>query len=204
MAVSYTFSYYAIAAVLPLTFANYMFEGLMSETLDEFYVDSWKVFLVIIAVFNILVWTFSPFLWARYLTFFIQAPISYIVIRFRLGQQRIRDLVLQTLATIPLITLYFAGLSFHLSKAILSHFVGINIEWTSTAKELESTSFFVGLDRIITDFAAMYIILLIITGGMIYLGLYAPVGWTITNWTAILPLAYQMVCHFLVPIILAF
>jgi hypothetical protein len=55
MALSYTFSYYAIAAALPLTFANYMFQGLMPNTLDKFYVNSWKILLVIVIIFNVLV-----------------------------------------------------------------------------------------------------------------------------------------------------
>jgi hypothetical protein len=50
----------------------------------------------------------------------------------------------------------------------------------------------------------MYLTLFGLTGLMIYLGIYAPVGWSITNWDVILPLANQMVCHFLVPIVLSF
>jgi hypothetical protein len=60
------------------------------------------------------------------------------------------------------------------------------------------------MDRIFTEHALMYLILFGLTGLMVYLGLYAPVGWTITNWPVIVPLANQMVCHFLVPIILSF
>jgi len=102
----------------------------------------------------------------------------------------------------PLLILFFNGISFHLSKALLCHFFGINIEWTATAKELESTGFFIGMDRIVSDFKWMYVAVLLLTGGMIYLGVYAPVGWSITDWTLILPLANQMVSHFLVPIAL--
>jgi len=135
---------------------------------------------------------------------FSQAPISYCVIRLRLRQQGLLKSGWEALRTLPLLILYFGGLSYHLSKAILSHFFNINVEWTSTAKELESTSFFVGMDRIFTEHALMYLILFGLTGLMVYLGLYAPVGWTITNWPVIVPLANQMVCHFLVPIILSF
>jgi hypothetical protein len=69
MALSYTFSYYAIAAALPLTFANYMFQGLMPNTLDKFYVNSWKILLIIIIIFNVLVCAFPPFSETRHLIF---------------------------------------------------------------------------------------------------------------------------------------
>ena len=71
---------------------------------------------------------------------------------------------------------FFGGISIHLSKAILCHFFGIKMEWNSTAKELEATGFFIGMDKIFKDFKYMYIIILFITGCMIYLGLYAPKG----------------------------
>ena len=80
--------------------------------------------------------------------------------------------------------------------------MGINIEWTATAKELETTGFFIGMDRIVKDFKYVYITVLLISGGMIYLGVYAPYGWTIINWTTIFPLALQIVGHSLLPIAL--
>lgn len=55
MALSYTCSYYAIASALPLTFANYMVMGLMPNTVSGFYVSSWKVFFIIVIVFNFVV-----------------------------------------------------------------------------------------------------------------------------------------------------
>lgn len=102
----------------------------------------------------------------------------------------------------PLLVLYFSGISFHLSKSILCHFVGVNMEWTATAKELETTGFFIGMDKIGQDFKYMYGLMAALCGGMIYLGKYAPYGWAITDWTAIFPLALQIVCHFLLPLVL--
>jgi len=123
-------------------------------------------------------------------------------VRYRLGRQRLLDSVIQTITWTPLTVLFFSGISFHLSKALLCNFVGINIEWTTTAKELEITGFFIGMDKIAKDFKYMYITILLITGGIIYLGTYAPYGWTITDWTAIFPLALQIFCHSLLPIAL--
>jgi predicted metal-dependent phosphotriesterase family hydrolase len=102
----------------------------------------------------------------------------------------------------PLLILFFSGISFHLSKAILCHFVGIDMEWTATAKELQATGFFIGMDRIAKDFKYMYVTMFALTAGMIYLGVYAGVEWSITDWTAIVPLSAQIVCHTLLPVVL--
>lgn len=51
--------------------------------------------------------------------------------------------------------LFFGGLSFHMCKALICHACSINMEWTTTAKELEASGFRVGLDRIVRDFKWM-------------------------------------------------
>jgi hypothetical protein len=124
------------------------------------------------------------------------------IVRRRLRSQSLKDSAIQIATWTPLIVLYFSGISFHLSKALLCHFFGVNMEWTATAKELETTGFFIGMDRIAKDFKYMYGTIFLIAGGIIYLGKYAPYGWTITDWTAIFPLALQLVCHFLLPLAL--
>ena len=53
--------------------------------------------------------------------------------------------------------LFFGGLSFHMCKALLCHALSINMEWTTTAKELEAGGFRVGLDSIVRDFKWMYV-----------------------------------------------
>jgi hypothetical protein len=49
-------------------------------------------------------------------------------------------------------------------KALICHACSINMEWTTTAKELEASGFRVGLDRIVRDFKYMVCITLLITG----------------------------------------
>lgn len=95
--------------------------------------------------------------------------------------------------------LFFGGLSFHMCKALICHACSINMEWTTTAKELEGSGFRLGLDRIVRDFKWMYAFLIPIIGGMIYLACFAPRGWTIKDFTAIVPIANQVGCHALLP-----
>lgn len=74
------------------------------------------------------------------------------------------------------------------------------MEWTATAKELETSGFRIGLDKIFKDFKYMYMVIIPVTGGMIYFGIFAPRGYLITDFTAIVPLANQIGCHALLPV----
>jgi hypothetical protein len=38
-------TYYAIASAIPLTLANYVIVGLLSDQVDQFYITSWKIFV---------------------------------------------------------------------------------------------------------------------------------------------------------------
>lgn len=74
------------------------------------------------------------------------------------------------------------------------------IEWSSTAKELEAGGFFVGMERIWQSFKYVLFFMACLTGAVIYLALYAPVGWRISAWTSIFPVANQIVGHVLLPV----
>lgn len=76
------------------------------------------------------------------------------------------------------------------------------MEWNSTAKELTETGFFIGFDKIIKDYKYTYILVFLITAGVIYLGVWAPEGYAIIAPTVIVPLANQLVCHMLLPVAL--
>jgi Glycosyl transferase family group 2 len=53
--ISYTFTYYALAMALPLAILNYFLFGLWPDTLDQFFVASWKVLVVILSIFYVIV-----------------------------------------------------------------------------------------------------------------------------------------------------
>ncbi|KAH8657166.1 glycosyl transferase family group 2-domain-containing protein [Tricladium varicosporioides] len=181
---AYIGTYYAIASAIPLTLANYIMVGWFNDSLDQFYLTSWKIFVGMAVIFNIL------------------SPLAFAMLRHRLGQKVFFWSVIETIKWTPMFVLFFGGISLHLSTAIFCHFFSIKMEWTATAKELEASGFRIGLDKIFRDFKFMYLVILPITGGMIYLGAFAPRGYTITDFTAIVPLANQIGCHALLPFLL--
>jgi hypothetical protein len=122
------------------------------------------------------------------------------MLRHRLGQQTFFRGLGETIKWTPFFLLFFGGISYHLLKAIICHFFSIHMEWTATAKELEGSGFRIGLDRIVRDFKWMYVFMIILMGGMIYLACFAGYDWYITDFSAIVPLANQVGCHMLLPV----
>jgi len=179
---AYIFTYYAVASAVPLALVNYLIVGWFGEWVDQFYIASWKIFVGMAVVFNLL------------------SPLAYSMLRHRLGYATFFQSAVETAKWIPFFLLFFGGLSFHLFKALLYHSLSINMEWAATAKELEEHGFRAGLDRIVRDFKGMYVMVFLLTGVMIYLGCFAPSGWTITDFAAIVPLANQVGCHALLPV----
>lgn len=98
--------------------------------------------------------------------------------------------------------IFFSGLAFHLNCAILSYLFSIDRQWGATAKEKENSNFFKEIPKIFKRFMVMYGFIVVIVGGMIYLGIFAPRGWEIKELTAVFPLAYMVASHALVPFLL--
>ncbi|PMD58223.1 uncharacterized protein K444DRAFT_592129 [Hyaloscypha bicolor E] len=180
----YVFTYYAMAAALPFTVLNYFLTGWVMLNLDHYYLTSFKMMISLLVIFNLV------------------SPIAYNFLLWRLGKTNFFKGMWVTIKWMPFFMVFFGGLSIHLTKAIVCHFFSINMEWASTGKELEETGFFIGMDKIIKDFKYMYIIVFSLTAMMVYLGVYAPVGWKINDFTIVLPVGNQLACHFLLPVVL--
>lgn len=159
---------------------NYIIAGLQFQ-LNHYYQTSWRIFVGQCVVYNIL------------------SPIFFAMLRYRVGQASYVGALGTCIKWTPLFMLFFGGLSYHLCKALGCHFFSINIEWTTTAKELEKTGFKIGLDRVVRGFKYVYLVLFPIVVAMIYFGVYAPRGWRTTDFTVIVPLANVVGCHALLP-----
>ncbi|KAF2222674.1 glycosyl transferase family group 2-domain-containing protein [Elsinoe ampelina] len=180
---AYIGTYYAIGVGFPLSLLNYFLAGWEFQ-LDQYYQTSWHIFVGLCIVYSIL------------------SPIAFAMLRYRMGQATYIEALCTCAKWMPLFILFFGGLSFHICKALTCHFLSINIEWTTTAKELEKTGFKIGLDRVVRDFWHMYVVMIPIAAMMVYLALYAPRGYMIRDFTVIVPLANAVGCHALLPFVL--
>jgi hypothetical protein len=101
-----------------------------------------------------------------------------------------------------LMSICIGGLSWHLNLAILSHLLGIDMQWGATAKELEASNFFKEFPKIVKGFRVMYVSLILLIAGMIFLSYGAPWNWQITVIATTWPLAWAMACHIMAPAVL--
>ncbi|KAK2604725.1 hypothetical protein N8I77_007632 [Diaporthe amygdali] len=181
---AYICSYFAIGVGLPMTVLNYFLVGWFDDSLDHFYLPSWKVFVSLLVVFN------------------LAGGLSLAVIRYRTGERSLLASIFENFKWTPMMAIFFGGLSFHVSCALLAHLLHINMQWGATSKEKENSNFFQEVPKILKSFKYLYVFVILFTGGMIYLSLFAPRGWEIVDFTAIVPMAVVLGSHALTPIVL--
>ncbi|KAI4212163.1 MAG: hypothetical protein LQ351_005032 [Letrouitia transgressa] len=181
---AYVGTYYAIASAWILTLLNYFMVGWFNGHLDHYYVDSFKIYFAIVVVFNCL------------------GNIGLSVLRYRLDEEGILHALWTTFKWVIMLTCFLGGLSLHLSQAILSHMFSIDMSWGATAKEVENTTFFEEIPKVLKKFKVTFAGCIAVAGLMIYLGTNAPPSYSISFFTAIWPLATLVACHFFLPIAL--
>lgn len=181
--IAYIGTYYAISVGFPLTVTNYFLAGWQFQ-LDQYYQTSWHIWVGLAVVYSVL------------------SPLAFAMLRYRMGQKSYVGALGEAIKWMPFFILFFGGLSYHVFKALCCHFFCIPIEWTTTAKELEKTGFKIGLDRVFRDFWRMYALVIPLCALMVYLGLYAPLEYRVTDFTIIVPMVNVLACHALLPFVM--
>ncbi|KAI1389537.1 glycosyl transferase family group 2-domain-containing protein [Hypoxylon trugodes] len=181
---AYIGTYYAIGACWLLTLMNYFLTGWFFGLYDKFYIDSFAIYISVIVVFTGL------------------GNVSLAILRYRLNQQSLIRGLWNNLKWVPLMTIFLGGLSLHVSQAILSHFFSIDMVWGATAKEVEDVNFLEEIPRLLKRFKGTFLWCMIMVA-LIVCGYFAfPVEWRIIHFASIWPLAWTVVCHFLLPVAL--
>lgn len=174
---AYIGTYYAIGSAWILTLVNYCIVGWFNGHLDHYYIDSFKIYFAIIIVFTAL------------------GNLALAVMRYRIEDQTLGAALWENLRWIPLLTVFLGGISLHVSQAILSHLLSIDMSWGATSKEATDTSFFAEIPTILRKFRFTFIFCGVVSIGMIVVAGVGPVGrlvpydWQIGWFTAIWPLA---------------
>ncbi|GAB7332674.1 hypothetical protein MBLNU13_g04427t1 [Cladosporium sp. NU13] len=181
---AYMCSYFALASALLLSLINYCIIGWFRDELSSAYLTSWNVLMSLIVVFNIL------------------GQVALALLRYRTGERSLLGSLVENFKWSPLMTCFFGGVAFHISLALLAHLFHIDMQWGATSKEKKDSNFFQEIPFLVKTYKWMYICIIIVVGGMIYLGAFAPADWRINDFTAIVPLSLNLVFHALVPLVL--
>ena len=181
---AYVGTYYAIASAWLLTLANYFLVGWLNGRLDHYYIDSFRIYVAIVVVFNGL------------------GNLALAALRVRNKEQSLLPALVGNFKWVVLLTIFLGGISLHVSQAILCHLFSINIEWGATAKEIVDLPFSEEMAKVVQRFWKCFVFCIVCAGGMAYLSLGAPVLWRINFFTAIWPLSTVLFAHFSLPIVL--
>lgn len=102
----------------------------------------------------------------------------------------------------PLFTVFLGGISLHVSKALLCHMLGIDIQWGATSKEAERCNFLEEVPKIIRSFRATFVFCILATSLLVCGAFAFPRDWRITDFASIFPLGAMVFCHFALPVLL--
>ncbi|KAF9448412.1 hypothetical protein P691DRAFT_759933 [Macrolepiota fuliginosa MF-IS2] len=183
---AYMFSYYGLAAAALLSILNYCLLGLSYEV-DGYYLKSFEIWLACTVVFP------------------GAGNLAFTLLEYRIGQRDLLSALLENFMWVPFFFFFFAGLSIHLSTALLAHMFSYNITWGATAKEVERSNFWIEVPRILKRYWPTFLFCFLLIGGMIVLATpLIPPEWQVTvfSWAVIVPLAITAGGHILFPIVL--
>ncbi|KAL9005472.1 MAG: hypothetical protein Q9188_001750 [Gyalolechia gomerana] len=181
---AYVGTYYAIGSAWILTMLNYFLIGWFNGHLDQYYVESFRIYFAIVIIFSGL------------------GNLALAILRYRLDEQGIVRALITNFKWILLLTVFLGGISLHVSQALLCHMFSIDMSWGATAKEVENTSFFEEIPKLLKKFKFTFIWCFVCAGGMIYLAVAPPPSYGIKGITAIWPMTTVVASHFLLPIVL--
>jgi len=121
---AYMCSYFALASALLLSLVNYCIIGWFRDELSSCYLTSWNVLMSLIVVFNIL------------------GQVALALLRYRTGERSLLGSLVENFKWSPLMTVFFGGVAFHISLALLAHLFHIDMQWGATSKEKKDSNFF--------------------------------------------------------------
>lgn len=181
---AYVGTYYAIASSWMLTLLNYFITGWFNGHLDHYYLDSFSIYFALFCVFSGL------------------GNVSLTILRYRTQEKTLFKAFVECFSWLPLMTIFLGGMSLHVSQAILSHLLSIDMSWGATSKEAENTTFWVELPKLIKKFKMTFVFCISCTVAMIVLRFAVPLDWQIDLLLSIYPLASVVFSHFMLPIAL--
>ncbi|ORY29229.1 hypothetical protein BCR33DRAFT_793070 [Rhizoclosmatium globosum] len=163
---------------------TYVMRGLFYDDLDNYFLDPFQLWLCLVFVFSVFV--------------VLSTSIHY----YRASMSTFFGAMFEFVSWLPFFFVFFAGLSFHCSMALLARMFNYNIQWGATAKELKKTSFSLEFRSSLIQLWKMYIVFTPLAIGIFLMAFVPPDDWKITDVASILPFSVLVCAHILAPILL--
>lgn len=203
---AYIGTYYALGSTWVLVLMNYFLTGWYLGHFDKYYLDSFSIWVAIIAVFTILgnlaLGIMRYRLGEKSLLGARKYLLAVIIFPFSFCHPLTDHTVWETFRWIPLLAIFLGGVSMHISQALLSHLFGIDMNWGATAKEYVEVDFVTELPKLVRSYKGTFSYCIAVTAAMVCLAFVVPYQWQIRDFVAVFPLAFTLCMHFLLPVAL--
>ena len=106
---------------------------------------------------------------------------------------------------LPVFAIFFSGLSLHLLKAMLCHFLEIPVEWGATTKTARQIKRTVAQEiwQTCRRYWGVFAMCLLLAGMMVCGRFVFPPLWRISSFSSVFPLAVLVGCHLVMPFALS-
>ncbi|ORY29216.1 hypothetical protein BCR33DRAFT_745329 [Rhizoclosmatium globosum] len=164
-----------------LSLITYVMRGLFYEDLDNYFLDPFQLWLCLVFVFTVF------------------AILSTSIHYYRTSTFTFVGAMFELIAWLPFFFVFFGGLSFYCSMALLARMFNYNIQWGATAKEFAKTTFSIEFHNSLKQLWKMYIVFTILAVGLFVMAFVPPDEWKIMDVASILPFAVLwMKCKYLI------
>ncbi len=180
----YMGTYFAIGSSWVFAVVNYFVLGWLPFHVKAYYVDSFEILVSILVVFSLKDSLVGPF------------------VRYRMKEVSLWQGLRESMKNFVTASIFFQGLSMHVSKALVLHLCGFKMSWAATSKSLERHTMSQDLPMIWSRFRYMYLFAISALFAMLVLAMVVPVEWRITQFKAIFPLLWMLVFHAINPFLL--
>jgi cellulose synthase/poly-beta-1,6-N-acetylglucosamine synthase-like glycosyltransferase len=157
---SYMFSYYAIAVAFPLTIGLTLAQAWFAPTLDHAFMEPFKVWISVVLVFSGL------------------GNVSYIICKYRARAVDFTTSLVEHVSWLFFMIIFFSGVSYHVSTALMAHLLSYDMTWGSTIKDLEDSNFFREIPAILKkNWGMLTMCVVVLTGVGIVFSDVLPIEW---------------------------
>jgi len=183
--IGYLFTWFAIAWSGPGVVITYFLWVYFPFYRDN-YLDGWSINLYVIVVFIVL------------------GPIANVVLKYRLGQRGVFRGLYEEYIYAFITSIFWSSLGWHLSTAILSHLLNLNIVWGATVKEVTNTNFFIEINLVWKRYGWLYGVCFVVLAAVFALIFIPQLGVQqhAIDLRALYVIIWVTGCHMLGPLIL--
>lgn len=180
----YMGTYFGLGYAWPFALLNYILIGMSPQPMGKFFVSALQVLIAVTVIFG------------------LKDAFVGTLVQYRMGEARLSQGLWRSLKSLCITTLFFQGLSLHVSACLIRHLIGRKMSWGATNKSAASSTIADDLRLVAQRYGIIYGVNVGMLLVVVAMATIVPVNWRITDFTAVVPFVWQILSHLLMPLIL--